>query len=64
MATGPEHYTESENLLELEKTISTKNMELRSLTATKALAHAVLALAAASAPTSVVQAEKWTKATR
>lgn len=64
MASGPEHYTEAEKLLEAEKTISAKNTELRSLTATKALTHAVLALAAASAPTSVTQAEKWTRATR
>jgi hypothetical protein len=64
MATGPEHYTEAEKLLEAEKTISSKNTELRTLTATKALTHAVLALAAASAPIPAVQAEKWARVTK
>jgi hypothetical protein len=64
MASGPEHYAKAEELLETEKTISTKNMELRSLTATKALTHAVLALTAASAPVSAAQAEKWARTIR
>ena len=64
MTSGPEHYTEAEKLLEAEKTISSKNTELRKLTATKALTHAVLALAAASAPTSDGQAEKWARVIR
>jgi hypothetical protein len=64
MATGPEHYAEAEKLLEAEKTLSAKNTDLRNLTVNKALAHAVLALAAASAPTSTTQAEKWSRVIR
>lgn len=65
MATGPEHYTMSEELLLQVKSVSTKNHEARQLLLMEALVHATLAHAAAAAPvTSDKLSALWTRAVR
>jgi hypothetical protein len=66
MATGAEHYAEAERLLELEKTTSAKNIELRQLIVNTAVAHALLAQAANSSPVAASESlfAKWTRVLR
>lgn len=66
MATGAEHYAEAERLLELEQEMSSKNIELRQLTVSKAAVHALLAQAANSSPVAASESlfAKWTRVLR
>jgi hypothetical protein len=66
MATGAEHYAEAERLLELEQSISAKDIPLRQLLVDKAVAHALLAQAANSAPVATSDSlfNKWMRVLR
>jgi len=65
MATGSEHYAEAERLLELEQSISAKDLVLRQLIVDKAVAHALLAQAANTAPVATPNlVEKWLRVLR